>query len=74
MDQIERIKTPTEIVEEIVLSTDPSNEMDDARKNSGMECRCVNPVGIRRKRNSRKLTNSSEIIREMRDEMNEHIT
>ena len=53
------------------MSTNSSNEMDDAIKNSGLECRFVNPVDIQRKRSSNKLTNSSQIIREMRDEMNE---
>lgn len=56
------------------MSTNSSNEMDDAIKNSGLECRFVNPVDIQRKISSNKLTNSSQIIREMRDEMNERIT
>ena len=70
MDQIKRIKTDRNCGGRL-LSTNSSNEMDDAIKNSGLECRFVNPVDIQRKRSSNKLTNSSQIIREMRDEMNE---
>ena len=70
MDQIKRIKTDRNCGGRL-LSTNSSNEMDDAIKNSGLECRFVNPVDIQRKISSNKLTNSSQIIREMRDEMNE---
>ena len=73
MDQIKRIKTDRNCGGRL-LSTNSSNEMDDAIKNSGLECRFVNPVDIQRKISSNKLTNSSQIIREMRDEMNERIT
>lgn len=66
-------KTLSEIVEERLLSIYASNEMDNAMRNSGLECRYVNPDDIRRKRSNMKLTNSSETIREMRDEMNERI-